>query len=75
MKTNRVGQVIEHCDSDGKPDTSVARAILYQARKEREESCKAEIDEALRKYNCSLEVATLLKLNQVLPQISVTARD
>ena len=47
---------------------------IVKARKEKTESCMAEIQSALEKHGCALAVAVVLRNGQVISQVSVVAK-
>jgi hypothetical protein len=51
-----------------------ARAILETEAKARVMECQAEVQKVLDKYQCVIDVAVLLKANQVIPQVQIVAR-
>ncbi len=52
-----------------------ARALLQKEREERVKACQAEIQAALDKYRCTLDVSVTLRAGQVIPQVQVVANE
>lgn len=62
--------------ADPKPEISTeeAAATLEANRQARIGSCTAEIQEALVKYNCELDVAMVIRAGSANPQVQVVAK-
>lgn len=51
-----------------------AKAILQQEAQTRVEACQAEIGKVLDKYQCTIDVAVILRQGQVIPQVQIVAK-
>lgn len=60
--------------TNGHLTASQARAILEQEAQARVIECQAEVQKVLDKYQCTLDVAVLLRAGQVIPQVQIVAR-
>jgi len=50
-----------------------AKNILIAELKERQEMCKREIFDLLKKFNCKLDVGMIVKQNMNVPYVDVVA--
>ena len=50
------------------------QAAIEQDRQRRATECSAEIQAALDKHRCTLDVSVVLKAGQVIPQIDIVAK-
>ena len=58
---------------NGNLDADAAREVLLAERDERVEACRAELDALMKRHNCQLDVAVVLRANSVQPQIQIVA--
>lgn len=65
---------IKNPPTNGHLTPTEAKAILQQEAQKRSEMCQAEIQAALDKYQCELDVAVLLRQGQVIPQVQIVAK-
>ena len=48
-----------------------ARKVIEKETLSRIEACKREINDALEKHRCRLDVSVLIKSGQVIPQLEI----
>ena len=55
-------------------DTVKAKEAIELEKKRRETNCSMDIQEALIKHNCFIDVGIMVKPNANVPMISITAK-
>jgi hypothetical protein len=57
-----------------KDDIEKAKELLNQKLTERIERCRAKIEQVLQEENCFIDVAMVISVQSVIPQISIKAK-
>ena len=55
-------------------DIAKAKELLNQKMAERIEHCRARIEQVLQEENCFIDVAMVISMQGILPQISIKAK-
>lgn len=51
-----------------------ARAVLNQEQQARVDACRKEIETALEKHNCSLDIFVVLRRGSIEPNLQIVAK-
>lgn len=51
-----------------------AKAILQQEAQQRAEACRVKVQAVLDEYECTIDVAVLLRANQIIPRVEIVAK-
>lgn len=56
---------------NGRPGIEEAQAILEEAQRKKMQACQAEVEAALKKYGCRIDVALVLRPGSITPVIQI----
>lgn len=57
------------------PDTAQAKAVVEKERTDRAQKCSEEIDQALKKFSCTIELGIMITSKGNFPRIQIVPQD
>lgn len=70
-KKKEANQGVETAEAPAAPTAEQARQILLQEQTQKQEACMREVDEVLRRHECSLDVQMLVTTRGVTPTVRI----
>ncbi len=75
MSENRIAELPNGEKVEQEPTgEQAALKVLEDARRQRIDLCGKEVAAVLERYNCTIDVAMIIKAGSITPQISIISR-